>query len=149
MSLPAPTTPTNPPAASEYVGVNPFEGGGGGSGSGNYTLPIATSSVLGGVKAKARTTESVEVAVDSSGNLFVPFGEADFMTELEAAEAVKTKVTAISAKANEVNGEIILNVAEPATLDTSGVDEIAEEDMVVSALASADALANSILGETI
>ena len=71
------------------------------------------------------------------------------MTELEAAEAVKAKVTAISAKANEVNGEIILNVAAPATLDTSGVDEIAEEDMVVSALASADALANSILGETI
>ena len=33
--------------------------------------PIATDSVLGGIKAKAKTTESIEVAVDESGKLFI------------------------------------------------------------------------------
>lgn len=37
-----------------------------------YTLPTATDNILGGVKAKVKTTESVEVAVDETGKLFVP-----------------------------------------------------------------------------
>lgn len=37
-----------------------------------YTLPIATEQVLGGVKAVAKTTETVPVAVDAEGKLYVP-----------------------------------------------------------------------------
>lgn len=39
---------------------------------GSYTLPIMTETQLGGGKAVAKTTESVPVAVDSSGKLWVP-----------------------------------------------------------------------------
>lgn len=43
-----------------------------GGGGETYTLPIATEQVLGGVKAVAKTTETVPVAVDETGKLFVP-----------------------------------------------------------------------------
>lgn len=48
--------------------VTGISGGGGGS----YTLPTASADTLGGVKAKAKDTETVEVAVDGSGKLYVP-----------------------------------------------------------------------------
>ena len=43
-----------------------------------YTLPQATETALGGIKAKARTTETAEAAIDTStGKLYVPgAGEA-------------------------------------------------------------------------
>ena len=43
-----------------------------GGGGEAYTLPIATEQVLGGVKAVAKTTETVPVAVDADGKLYVP-----------------------------------------------------------------------------
>ena len=42
---------------------------GGGS---SYTLPTASADTLGGVKAKAKGDETVEVAVDEGGKLYVP-----------------------------------------------------------------------------
>lgn len=49
------------------------DGEGGGGGGGAYTLPVASAETLGGVKAKAKTeAETVEVAVDEEGKLFVP-----------------------------------------------------------------------------
>lgn len=42
---------------------------GGGS---SYTLPTASAQTLGGVKAKARGSEPVEVTVDAGGKLYVP-----------------------------------------------------------------------------
>ena len=39
---------------------------------GSYTLPTAAADTLGGVKAKAKSDESVEVAVDGDGKLYVP-----------------------------------------------------------------------------
>lgn len=48
------------------------EPAGGGSGE-PYVLPQATENALGGVKAKEKTTETVEVAIDSNtGKLYVP-----------------------------------------------------------------------------
>ena len=45
----------------------------GGSGGGGYVLPVATATTLGGVLAKAKgTDDTVEVAVDSTGKLYVP-----------------------------------------------------------------------------
>lgn len=41
-------------------------------GGGSYTLPTASADTLGGVKAAAKTTESVPVAVDTDGKLYVP-----------------------------------------------------------------------------
>ena len=48
--------------------VEGFDGGGGSS----YTLPTASVDTLGGVKAAAKTTESVPVAADTDGTLYVP-----------------------------------------------------------------------------
>ena len=45
--------------------------GGGGSG-GSYTLPTASADTLGGIKAKEKTDEDVEVVVDGDGKLYVP-----------------------------------------------------------------------------
>lgn len=42
------------------------------SGGNSYTLPIASADTLGGVKAKTKSDEAVEVAVDESGKLYVP-----------------------------------------------------------------------------
>ena len=41
-------------------------------GGGSYTLPTASADTLGGVKAKAKDSETVEVAVDGEGKLYVP-----------------------------------------------------------------------------
>lgn len=41
-------------------------------GGGSYTLPTASADTLGGVKAKAKDSETVEVAVDEGGKLYVP-----------------------------------------------------------------------------
>ena len=42
-------------------------------GGSDYTLPQASENTLGGIKAKAKTTETVEVAIDdTTGKLFVP-----------------------------------------------------------------------------
>ena len=48
--------------------VEGFDGGGGSP----YTLPIASADTLGGVKAKTKSDETVEVAVDEDGKLYVP-----------------------------------------------------------------------------
>lgn len=42
------------------------------TGGAGYTLPVADAQTLGGVKAKKKTTENVEVAADEEGKLFVP-----------------------------------------------------------------------------
>ncbi len=39
---------------------------------GSYTLPTASANALGGVKAKAKSDELIEVAVDGDGKLYVP-----------------------------------------------------------------------------
>lgn len=74
------TAPSNPVAGQIYFNTtdNTFriydgsEWVSGGSG-GSYVLPIATSSTLGGVLASAKGNgDTVEVAVDSSGKLYVP-----------------------------------------------------------------------------
>ena len=61
--------------SSEEDGLEFGEAGGGSE----YELPQATASVLGGVKAKAKTTENVEVSIDgATGKLYVPAaGEAE------------------------------------------------------------------------
>ena len=49
---------------------------GGGS---SYTLPQATETTLGGIKAKAKTTESGEVAIDgATGKLYAPSGGGSY-----------------------------------------------------------------------
>ncbi len=72
-----------------------------GGGGEAYTLPIATEQVLGGVKAVAKTNETVPVAVDAEGKLFVPEqsgggGGGDSYTLPQATE---TALGGIKAKA--------------------------------------------------
>ena len=58
----------------------------------SYTLPQATDKILGGVKAKAKTNETVEVAIDTTtGKLFVPAYPTGAGAELDKTLAVEGK----------------------------------------------------------
>lgn len=73
------------------------QSGGGGEA---YTLPIATEQVLGGVKAVAKTTETVPVAVDAEGKLFVPEqGGGGGGESYTLPQATETALGGIKAKA--------------------------------------------------
>lgn len=69
------------------------------SSGGTYTLPVATDTVLGGVKAIAKTTETSEVAVDSDGKLWATAGGSTTGLTLEKIEfddlAVGTDISAL------------------------------------------------------
>ena len=56
------------------------------TGGSSYTLPVATDTVLGGVKAIAKTTETSEVAVDSDGKLWATAGGSTTGLTLEKIE---------------------------------------------------------------
>lgn len=72
-----------------------------GGGGEAYTLPIATEQVLGGVKAVAKTTETVPVAVDAEGKLFVPeqSGGGGGGESYTLPQATETALGGIKAKA--------------------------------------------------
>lgn len=71
-----------------------------GGGGETYTLPIATEQVLGGVKAVAKTTETVPVAVDAEGKLFVPEqGGGGGGESYTLPQATETALGGIKAKA--------------------------------------------------
>lgn len=71
-----------------------------GGGGGAYTLPIATEQVLGGVKAVAKTTETIPVAVDAEGKLFVPEqGGGGGGESYTLPQATETALGGIKAKA--------------------------------------------------
>lgn len=72
-----------------------------GGGGEAYTLPIATEQVLGGVKAVAKTTETVPVAVDTEGKLYVPeqSGGGGGGESYTLPQATETALGGIKAKA--------------------------------------------------
>lgn len=72
-----------------------------GGGGEAYTLPIATEQVLGGVKAVAKTTETIPVAVDAEGKLFVPeqSGGGEGGESYTLPQATETALGGIKAKA--------------------------------------------------
>ena len=80
--------------------VSGLSGGSGGSGGSSYTLPTASADTLGGVKAKAKGDEAVEVAVDESGKLYVPkhpvAEKVDDAADTEG-ESLKTALNALLA----------------------------------------------------
>ena len=70
-------------------------------GGGSYTLPTASADTLGGVKAKAKDSETVEVAVDGEGKLYVPAApqaEAQADSTASDAETLKTDLNSLLAK---------------------------------------------------
>lgn len=83
-----------------------------GGGGEQYTLPVATEQVLGGVKAVAKTTETVPVAVDAEGKLFVPEqgGGGESYTLPQATETVLGGV-----KAKEKTNETVEVAIDPET----------------------------------
>ena len=57
-----------------------------------YTLPQAKESALGGIKAKEKTSETVEVAIDTAtGKLFVPAYPTNSTVELDKTLSVEGK----------------------------------------------------------
>lgn len=58
----------------------------------SYTLPQATDKILGGIKAKGKTNETVEVAIDTAtGKLFVPTYPTGIEIELDKTLTVEGK----------------------------------------------------------
>lgn len=70
-----------------------------GGGGEQYTLPVATEQVLGGVKAVAKTTETVPVAIDAEGKLFVPEQGGGGGESYTLPQATETALGGIKAKA--------------------------------------------------
>lgn len=70
-----------------------------GGGGEAYTLPIATEQVLGGVKAVAKTTETVPVAVDAEGKLYIPEQSGGGGESYTLPQATETALGGIKAKA--------------------------------------------------
>lgn len=63
-----------------------------------YSLPVASASVLGGVKAAAKGSgDTVPVKVDSAGNLYVP-------TIPKAANQADSVATEVAALVTDFNG---------------------------------------------
>lgn len=75
----------------EGAEVEGFDGGGG-----SYTLPVASAETLGGVKAAAKTDESVKVAADEQGNLYVKaFPQIAHQGDASSAEDIVEKYNAL------------------------------------------------------
>jgi len=56
--------------------------------SGSYTLPQATDTGLGGIKAKAKTTETSEIAIDTTtGKLYAPSGGSVIAANVSIADS--------------------------------------------------------------
>jgi hypothetical protein len=74
-----------------------------------YTLPQATATVLGGVKAKAKTTESGEVAIDgTTGKLYAPSGGGSYTLP----QATGSTLGGVKAKAKtSETGEVAIDGA--------------------------------------
>ena len=71
--------------------VEGFDGGGG-----SYALPVASAETLGGVKAAAKTDESVKVAADEQGNLYVKaFPQIAHQGDASSAEDIVEKYNAL------------------------------------------------------
>lgn len=69
----------------------------------SYTLPQATEVVLGGIKAKTKTNETVEVTIDTTtGKLFVPAYPTGSGVELDKTLAVEGKAADAKAVGNNI-----------------------------------------------
>ncbi len=105
------TDKTGPHVATIEDGAD-GEGGGGGS----YTLPVASAETLGGVKAKAKTdAETVEVAVDEAGKLWVKLSDIKALT----SPAELGAITSIFAGAGD-DGDVCGLGGAPIVTDKDG-----------------------------
>lgn len=79
-----------------------------------YTLPQATEVVLGGIKAKTKTNETVEVAIDTTtGNLFVPAYPTGSGVELDKTLAVEGKAADAKAVGDALKTKIGADTLTP------------------------------------
>lgn len=83
----------------------------------SYTLPIATSDILGGVKAISKTTEKAQVAIDKEGFLWYVPGEGN-------VKSVNGKTGEVTITLDELNGVSLtaFNTLD-STVDTILMDQ--------------------------
>lgn len=80
----------------------------------SYTLPQATEVVLGGIKAKTKTNEAVEVAIDTAtGKLFVPSYPTGTGVELDKTLAVEGKAADAKAVGDALKTKIGADTLTP------------------------------------
>lgn len=89
------------------------------TGGGIGEIPQATETKLGGIKAKAKTTESIEVAIDTStGRLYIPSSGGGGGTDAESILTKPINIPSFSGKDgyilayNEATGEFYLKQDE-------------------------------------
>ena len=125
-----------------------------GGGGEAYTLPIATEQVLGGVKAVAKTTETVPVAVDAEGKLYVPEqsgggGGGESYTLPQATETVLGGIKAKAKTTETVEVAIDTNTGKLYVPEQSGGGSGGSAEPVLLASHGDISLANLTGGETV
>lgn len=124
-----------------------------GGGGEAYTLPIATEQVLGGVKAVAKTTETVPVAVDEEGKLYVPEQSGGGGGEsYTLPQATETALGGIKAKAKTTETVEVAIDTETGKLfvpEQSGGGSGGSAEPVLLASYGDISLSNLLGGETI
>lgn len=125
-----------------------------GGGGEAYTLPIATEQVLGGVKAVAKTTETVPVAVDAEGKLYVPeqSGGGGGGESYTLPQATETALGGIKAKAKTTETVEVAIETETGKLfvpEQSGGGSGGSAEPVLLASHGDLSLANLTGGETV
>lgn len=118
-----------------------------------YTLPVATEQVLGGVKAVAKTTETIPVAVDAEGKLFVPEqGGGGGGESYTLPQATETALGGVKAKAKTTETVEVAIDTETGKLyvpDQSGGGSGGSSEPVLLASYGELGLANLTGGEVI
>lgn len=125
-----------------------------GGGGEAYTLPIATEQVLGGVKAVAKTTETVPVAVDAEGKLYVPeqSGGGGGGVSYTLPQATETALGGIKAKAKTTETVEVAIDTETGKLfvpEQSGGGSGGSTEPVLLASHGDISLANLTVGEAV
>lgn len=113
-------------------------GGGGGGGGSSYVLPVATSTVLGGVMPETKTSAMTQaVGVDSSGKLYTEPGASEYTLPI-ATPAVLGGVKPVAATADmtqavgvDADGALYVDAYSKATIDESLGSYITDIDTLV------------------
>lgn len=108
----------------------------GGSGTSSYTLPIATSSVLGGIKTGSSNNPQTSkytgaVKVDSNGNAYVDIAVATTSASGALSSADKSKLDGITAKAapnQNAFSSVTVRNASDTSLIVGSIEATAEKD---------------------
>ena len=107
-----------------------------------FIPPSPTETVRGGIKAKAKTNETVEVVVGSNGKLYVPTYPSVDKALTSSGKAADAKV--VGDKLTEVNTEITALKKSVSDRNTKIATAITDKGVATEPTDSADVMAENI-----